>query len=160
MKNKLLMVSIFLIVINQLFGLNMEDLNEVKKGIAKNIPNDSVIFIKCENEEINSQLIPYLIENDYEVVENYINNCYIIDVKILSKKVVDSKRILIFKKENKKRINNLIFKIIEPKNSQIVYYKKFQYTKKITNNKTNWYESALITTIVGGLAYLFYFGTN
>ena len=57
-------------------------------------------------------------------------------------------------------INNLIFKIIEPKNSQIVYYKKFQYTKKITNNKTNWYESALITTIVGGLAYLFYFGTN
>ena len=64
------------------------------------------------------------------------------------------------KKENKKRINNLIFKIIEPKNSQIVYYKKFQYTKKIPNNKTNWYESALITTIVGGLAYLFYFGTN
>ncbi len=163
MKNKLiLLIFISLVFAGQLFsiGLNNKDLLRLEDAIKKNIPKDSLVYLKCKNDEINTELIPFLVGENYKVLEKSHQNNFLIEINVSNQNVTDFKKILFFKTKNNLTKVNVICKITEPEYSRIIYYKKFQYTKKITKNATNWYEPALITTIVGGLAYLFYFGTN
>ncbi len=162
MKNNIWFVIFLLVFAFKLFaiGLSEKDLSLLENDILKNIPESSSIYLKCNEQEIDSQLIPFLINKKYKVLSKYHPDSYLIEINVVNKNIEKNKKVFFIKTKVQNLEMDIECKIINPKESEIVYYKKFQYIKKISENRTNWYEPALITTIVGGLAYLFYFGTN
>ncbi len=148
--------------------ISTENLFEIfLNDIKTRIPEDITIHLEINENEYSSQiestLMKFLLENHHIVVENA-ENAFLLKINYTeSIKQIGKHKFLT---NNKKlQINhNFKFSLINP-NSEIIDYELLTYKslssiKKTIINEMKWYDPIMISTIVGGLIYLFYYGNK
>lgn len=162
------MKKIIIIIILISTGLLFAENNIIPQNILSSIENfiDNKTYIKFDidqnGESIKQEILSYLLLNNKEIVnsdKSKVDSFFIIKIS-LNETV--SNRFHIFKSIKNRRTNyNIEIKKIDSKTDIIDKYKKLNFTIKTTEHDKlsyKWYDPIMISTIIGGLVYLFYFG--
>lgn len=160
---KKIIILFILFSFNWLFAENI-----IPKNILTQIRDmtDKKTFVKYNDEQNTEFLYPeileFLISNNCRLVYSENSNPENILLIEINTKTEILNNFQLFKGTKTKKTNYfIVLKKIDPQSDEILMVKNFNFSteeKKVDKFSYKWYDPILISTLLGGLIYLFYFG--
>lgn len=155
----------FIILCSNVFSTEIKIPDSVLQEISA-IISDSEVYLEFNNSEAAKDcadvIKQFLVENNHTVItDNKSDYDYLLKFS-LDKNNTSEIKYKMFSSETEKVENyDLSLSKIDKKNDRLILFRKFNFQVRSlekNNSEYRWYDPILISSLIGGLVYLFYFG--
>ena len=141
--------------------------NLVVEHVLSDVPNNMPVVIDVVASDftipIESRLKEALISQKLELFEELDKDHHLVSISLYDHHEFFTRKSGLFPKKKRYVAYNFAYQVTEMPNQRIVIHKNFKVStqlEEVNISGSKWYDTLLISLIVGGLAYLFYFGAN